>query len=77
MAAYDKLIQKLFRGTRLSYQEVRKILKNLGYRLARQKGSHEQWVKEGRTFTLASHSKEVPFYILDALKKVIENEKKN
>ncbi|HLB59383.1 MAG TPA: type II toxin-antitoxin system HicA family toxin [Bdellovibrionota bacterium] len=76
MATYDKLIRKLFQGTRLRYQEVKKILKHLGYRLARQKGSHEQWVKEGRTFTLVSSSKESPFYILDALKKVIENEKK-
>ncbi|GEM_PF-6727316 len=36
--------------------------------------SHEQWVKEGRTFTLAAHSKEAPFYISDALKKLLEEE---
>lgn len=52
---------------------------DLGFTLKRQKGSHEQWVREGRSFTLASHDKDAPFYILDELIKVaeeIENETK-
>lgn len=40
--------------------------------MKRQKGSHEQWVKSGRAFTLAVHGNEVPFYILDMLKKLAE-----
>jgi len=40
--------------------------------MKRQKGSHEQWVKAGRTFTLACNDKEAPHYILDALKKLVE-----
>lgn len=72
MATLKKLKAKLIRGSRLSCQEARALLKELGYVLARQKGSHEQWVKEGRTFTLAAHDKEAPFYILDALKKLLE-----
>jgi len=72
VASPEKLIQRLMQGSRLSCYEVRKILAFLGYFLKRQKGSHEQWVKEGRTFTLACHGKEAPHYILDALKKLLE-----
>jgi predicted RNA binding protein YcfA (HicA-like mRNA interferase family) len=71
MTARDKLKSKLRQGARLSTQEVRALLKDGGYTLARQKGSHEQWVNHGATFTLACHGKEVPHYILDALKKII------
>ena len=72
MAAAKKLREKLLGGSRLSCQEVRKILQDLGYALARQKGSHEQWVCQGRTFTLACHGKDAPHYILDALRKLVE-----
>jgi predicted RNA binding protein YcfA (HicA-like mRNA interferase family) len=72
MAAAEKLKEKLLRGSRLSCQEVRKILQDLGYSLARQKGSHEQGVAHGRTFTLACHGKDAPHYILDALRKLLE-----
>ena len=72
MTGKDKLKEKLLRGSRLTCQEVRKLLRELGFELARQKGSHEQWVKQGRSFTLASHGKEAPHYILDALSKLME-----
>jgi predicted RNA binding protein YcfA (HicA-like mRNA interferase family) len=72
MTAGEKLREKLRRGSRLSCQEVRKLLSELGYQLARQKGSHEQWVRQGRTFTLASHGKDAPHYVLDALRKLVE-----
>jgi len=72
MAGPDKLKTKLLQGSRLSCQEVRKLLENFGYAMKRQKGSHEQWVKDGRTFTLACHGKDAPYYILDALKKIAE-----
>lgn len=72
VTAIKKLKEKLRRGSKLSCQEVRRILGEMGYSLARQKGSHEQWIKQGRTFTLACHKKEAPYYILDALKKILE-----
>ena len=75
--AYEKLRGKLLQGTRLTYRDVRAVLKYLGYKLARQKGSHEQWVKAGKTFTLACHSKEVPFYILDTIKKMVKEHEKS
>jgi len=72
MGSPDKLKRKLQQGSRLSCAEVRSLLRHLGYELARQKGSHEQWVRGGRTFTLGCHGKEAPFYILDALRKLLE-----
>lgn len=72
MTASEKLKEKLRRGSRLSCQEVRKLLREIGYELARQRGSHEQWVRDGRTFTLACHGKDAPHYILDALRKLLE-----
>ncbi len=72
MAGAEKLKKKLQQGSRLSCQEVRKILESLGFVMRRQKGSHEQWVKAGRTFTLACHGKEAPHYILDVLIKLVE-----
>ena len=65
-------LTKLLRGSQLTCQEVRTVLKDLGYELVRQRGSHEQWVKDGRTFTLAAHGKDAPHYILDALRKLSE-----
>ena len=72
MTATEKLKEKLRRGGRLSCQEVRKLLRELGFALARQKGSHEQWIRAGRTFTLACHGKDAPHYILDALRRLLE-----
>ena len=72
MTAIAKLRERLKDGSSLSSVEIRKILESLGYRLVRQKGSHEQWVKDGQTFTLACHGKEAPHYIRDALRKLVE-----
>ena len=72
MGGTEKLKTKLLRGSRLSCPEVRTLLKALGYKLARQRGSHEQWVRQGRTFTLAAHGKDAPHYIMDALRALIE-----
>jgi len=70
MSRLEKI--KLLRGSRLTCQEVRVLLADLGYELVRQRGSHEQWVKDGRTFTLAAHGKDATHYILDALRKLSE-----
>ncbi len=68
----EKLKSKLLAGSRLTCQEVRTLLTSIGFQMTRQRGSHEQWVKNGRTFTLAAHSKDAPHYILDALRPLIE-----
>jgi predicted RNA binding protein YcfA (HicA-like mRNA interferase family) len=72
MATIEKLKKRLLGGSRLNLSEVRRLLGHLGYELARHKGSHEQWVKEGRTFTLPCHPGDVPHYILDALQNLME-----
>lgn len=72
MNASDKLKRRLLQGSRLSCQEVRKILEDLGYLIKRQKGSLEQWVKAGRTFTLACHGNDAPHYVLNAIKELLE-----
>jgi len=68
------LIEKALAGSRLNARELRRLLRQLGYTLARQRGSHEQWVKSGRTFTIATHGKDVPWYLLDSLRKLIEEQ---
>lgn len=72
MSKADKLLAKLRNGT-ISAQEVRTLLGQLGWVLARQKGSHEQWLKNGRVLTLATHSKELkPYQIKQVLKAMEE-----
>ncbi len=70
MVKVEKVVKNLKEGSRLSFREVRAILVSLGFELKRQRGSHEQWIKQGRAFTLPCHGKEVPFYILDELKNI-------
>ncbi len=66
------LLEKLASGARLDARQLRSVLRQLGYQMARRRGSHEQWVRSGRTFTVACHGKEVPWYLLDALRKIAE-----
>ena len=75
MTVREKLFNKLKLGGRLCCSECRKVLQELGFELKRQKGSHEQWVKGGKCFTLACHGKDAAFYIADMLKELIEEKK--
>jgi len=72
MSTIEKLKTRLAQGTRLTCAEVRILLRFLGYSLAQQRGSHEQWVRKGRTFALAAHGKDAPHYILDDLRNLME-----
>ncbi len=72
MSKADKLLAKLKNGS-ISAQEMRNLLGQLGWVLARQKGSHEQWLKNGKVITLATHSKDLkPYQIKQVLKAVEE-----
>jgi predicted RNA binding protein YcfA (HicA-like mRNA interferase family) len=79
MTKRDKRIEKLFSHSKISLKESRFILIFCGYHLVRTKGSHEQWIKEGQTFTLPCHGKSVPHTIIDLLRKMVgkSDEKKN
>ena len=74
MVNVTKLRARLLAGSRLTFAEVGRVLLDLGFIMKRQKGSHQQWVAKGKTFTLSLHGKEVPFYILDDLKKIVEEQ---
>ena len=67
----EKLLAKLKNGT-ISAQELRTLLGQLGWILARQKGSHEQWLKNGKVVTLATHSKDLKPYQIKQVSKALE-----
>lgn len=71
MSKTEKLLAKLNNGS-ISASELRTLLLKLGWRLDRQKGSHEQWLgPNGRFLTLATHSKELkPYQIKEAKEKI-------
>ncbi len=71
MSKTDKLLEKLKNGT-ISAQELRTLLGKLGWILARQKGSHEQWLKNGKVITLATHSKDLKPYQIKQVSKALE-----
>ena len=76
MGKTEKLIAKLQNGT-IKADELRVLLKRLGYSLANTKGSHEQWVNLDASyprshFTLATHSQELkPYQVKEAQKKLL------
>lgn len=61
MANIEKLKQKLERGS-INARELRTLMNQLGWHLMRIKGSHEVWVKEHKTFVLATHTKDLKRY---------------
>ena len=71
MSKTEKLLSKLENGT-ISAQEIRTLLGQLGWTLARQKGSHEQWLKNGKVITLATHSKDLKPYQMKQVSKALE-----
>lgn len=71
MSKTEKLLAKLKNGT-ISAQELRTLLGQLGWTLARQKGSHEQWLKNGNVITLATHSNELKPYQTKQVSKALE-----
>jgi predicted RNA binding protein YcfA (HicA-like mRNA interferase family) len=71
MSKTEKLLAKLNNGT-ITVQELRTLLGQLGWILARQKGSHEQWLKNGKVITLATHSKNLKPYQIKQVLKALE-----
>lgn len=71
MSKTEKLISKLRNGS-ISANELRTLLGQLGWVLARQKGSHEQWLKNDKLITLATHSKDLKPYQIKQVLKALE-----
>jgi len=59
------------RNSSMKYSEFFKIVKKSGWKLLRQgKGSHEIWIKDGKTVAIPNHgSKEMPTGLEKSLKK--------
>ena len=67
----EKLLAKL-KNESIAAHELRTLLGQLGWILARQKGSHEQWLKNGKVITLATHSKDLKPYQIKQVLKALE-----
>jgi predicted RNA binding protein YcfA (HicA-like mRNA interferase family) len=61
MSKHDKLKEKL-RNLSINADELRTLLKQEGFELARTRGSHQQWVKGKKLFTLSAHGKDLLKY---------------
>lgn len=61
MAKTDKLIRKLEHGS-INARELKTLMRQVGWRLDRTKGSHEIWTRDSKTFVLATHSKDLKMY---------------
>jgi predicted RNA binding protein YcfA (HicA-like mRNA interferase family) len=72
MSKTDKLLKKLQNST-ISAAEARTLLKKLGWALRNTEGSHEQWVRNEKRITIASHGKELKPYIMNQIKKALED----
>lgn len=74
MSSTEKLKTKLNNGS-LDVRELRTLLKQLGWSLNRTKGSHEVWVRNAKTFILATHSKDLkPYQIKQAQRLLLEED---
>lgn len=71
MSKAEKLLEKLKDGT-ISASELRTLLKQFGWILARTKGSHEHWRKGGKVITLATHSKDLKPYQIRQVRTAVE-----
>jgi predicted RNA binding protein YcfA (HicA-like mRNA interferase family) len=68
----DKLLAKLENGS-IDAGELRTLLKQSGWYLAHQKGSHEVWANRSERFVLATHSKDLkPYQIKDAKERLLK-----
>lgn len=74
MSKTEKLLEKL-RNKTISASELRTLLQRLGWKLDRTKGSHEQWAKNGKVVTLATHSNELKSYQIKQFSEAIEEER--
>lgn len=70
----DKYIEKLLNLT-LQKRELDTLLSRLGFIKRSGKGSHERWHREGHAFTVATHNKEVPKYILRQIRDYLKQNK--
>lgn len=71
MSKSDKLIQKLKNRT-IKASEARTLLKQSGWKIKNQVGSHEQWVSGNKRLTIATHTKEIKPYLMKQIEEALE-----
>jgi predicted RNA binding protein YcfA (HicA-like mRNA interferase family) len=72
MSKTEKLLAKLVNGT-ISAAEAKTLLGQLGWLQAKSSGgSHEQWKKNGKVLTIATHTKELKPYQIKQIAKALE-----
>jgi len=76
MSKYDKLIQKIFRGSKdITPDEAVKILEKLGFKATPTGGSHLTFRKESRqSVTVVLTQNPLKLYLLEKLQEALINE---
>lgn len=73
MTKADKLLQKIKSG-KFDARDGRQALKDAGWSLDRQKGSHETWARGDETLTLAAKGDDLKPYQIKDIKKAVLGE---
>ena len=73
MSKADKLREKLKHG-KIDSREAANLLKQAGWAIDRQNGSHQIWARGKETFSLATHGKELKRYQIKAIQEAVFNE---
>ena len=77
MSSIDKLIEKMQRQpTGIRMDDADRVLREKGYRLDRQKGSHRQYINSfGDVITIKDENPLKSVYIKDILRRITEAER--
>ncbi|OFZ79584.1 MAG: hypothetical protein A2583_13355 [Bdellovibrionales bacterium RIFOXYD1_FULL_53_11] len=73
MTSASKLKTKLQIGS-IDAHELRTLLKQMGWRLDRTRGSHEVWINGARSFVLATHTKDLKPYQIKGARTLLLSE---
>lgn len=70
MSAFDKLLQKIFLGSQISYDDAQRILLKLGYEFS-VRGSHHTFRKSGFRNVILKKRSQLLAYQIKELKEVL------
>ena len=74
MTKKEKLVEEVKSGRRISSKEAQKILQMAGFLEKGTKGDHQSWSNGKRTIAILLNKKELPDYLIDKLKEILEEE---
>jgi predicted RNA binding protein YcfA (HicA-like mRNA interferase family) len=70
----EKLAGQVKKGKQISPEDAQTLLKQLGYEIKGTKGSHQTWSNGKNKITILLNKKELPFYLIDQMKQILEEE---